>query len=98
MRTGVGLMRQGIYGLGGAAFEGQPGAWSKFRLTESQQTAVDVEYLAKPGGGTFAVEADDQRIVEQTTGADTQAAASVHVELPPGTKTVSIRPATGTVI
>ena len=97
MRTGVGLMREGIYGLGGAAFEGQPGAWSKFRLTESDQTAVDVEYLARPGGGAFAVEADDQRIIEQTTSADTQAAASVHVELPPGTKTVSIRPTSGSV-
>ena len=63
MRTGVGLMREGIYGLGGAAFEGQPGAWSKFRLTESQQSAVEVEYLAKPGGGAFAVEADDAQVV-----------------------------------
>jgi lysophospholipase L1-like esterase len=98
MRTGVGLMREGIYGLGGAAFDGQPGAWSKFRLTESQQTAVDVEYLAKPTGGTFAVEADDQRIIEQTTSSDTMATASVHVELPTGTKTVSIRPTTGSVI
>ena len=98
MRTGVGLMREGIYGLGGAAFEGQPGAWSKFRLTESQQTAVEVEYLANPGGGVFAVEADGQQIVEQTTGAETEATASVHVELPPGTKIVSIRPASGSVI
>jgi lysophospholipase L1-like esterase len=97
MRTGVGLMREGIYGLGGAAFEGQPGAWSKFRLTESQQTAVDVEYLAKPGGGAFAIEADGQQMVEQTTGAETQATASVHVELPPGTKIVSIRPTSGSV-
>jgi lysophospholipase L1-like esterase len=97
MRTGVGLMREGIYGLGGAAFEGQPGAWSKFRLTESDQTAVDVEYLAKPGGGAFAVEADDQRVIEQTTDSDTQAYASVHVQLPPGTKTVSIRPISGSV-
>jgi lysophospholipase L1-like esterase len=97
MRTGVGLMREGIYGLGGAAFEGQPGAWSKFRLTESEQTAVDVEYLAKPGGGAFVVEADAQQIVEQTTGAETQATASVHVELPPGTKIVSIRPTSGSV-
>ena len=98
MRTGVGLMREGIYGLGGAAFEGQTGAWSNFRLTESEQTAVDVEYLAKPGGGAFAVEADGQLIVEQTTGAETQATASVHVELPPGTKIVSIRPTSGSVI
>ena len=97
MRTGVGLMREGIYGLGGAAFEGQSGAWSKFRLTESDQTAVDVEYLARPGGGAFAAEADDLRIQEQTTASDTQAAVSVHVVLPPGTKTVSIRPTSGSV-
>ena len=97
MRTGVGLMREGIYGLGGAAFEGQTGAWSKFRLTESQQTVVDVEYLAKSGGGTFAVEADDRRILEQPTSSEMQETGSVQVELPPGTKTVSIRPTSGSV-
>ena len=97
MHTGVGLMREGIYGLGGATFEGQPGVWSKFILTESQQTVVDVEYLAKPGGGTFAVEADDQRILEQTTDSETQTTGSVQVELPSGTKVVSIRPTSGSV-
>ena len=97
IRTGVGLMREGIYGLGGAAFEGQAGAWSKFRLTESQQSAVDVEYLGKPGGGKFAVEADDQQILEQSTDGETQTTGSVHVFLPVGTKIVSIRPTTGTV-
>jgi lysophospholipase L1-like esterase len=97
IRTSVGLIREGIYGLGGAAFEGQPGAWSKFRLTESPQSSVEVEYLAKPGGGAFAVEADDERIVEQSTNADTQAADSVHVALPIGTKVVTIRPTSGSV-
>jgi len=97
IRTGVGLMREGIYGLGGAAFEGQSGAWSKFRLTESQQSSVDIEYLAKPGAGTFAVEADDKQLSEQDTDSDTQTAQSVHIMLPQGTKTVAIRPTTGTV-
>jgi lysophospholipase L1-like esterase len=97
IRTGVGLMREGIYGLGGAAFEGQPGAWSKFRLIESPQSSVEVEYLAKPGGGAFAVEADDEQIIEQTTDSETLAAASVHVALPIGTKTVAIRPTSGSV-
>ncbi len=59
IRTSIGLMREGIYGLGGAGFEGEPGAWSKFRLTDSPQSSVEVEYLAKPGGGAFAVDADD---------------------------------------
>jgi lysophospholipase L1-like esterase len=89
-------MREGIYGIGGAAFEGQPGAWSRFRLTESQQSAVIFEYLARPGGGAFAVEADDQRIVEQTTDAEAQSVGWVQVELPIGTKTVSVRPTSGT--
>jgi hypothetical protein len=97
IRTGVGLMREGIYGLGGAAFEGQPGAWSKFRLTESPQSSVEVEYLAKPGGGAFAVEADDEQIMEQTTASEALATASVHVPLPIGTKIVSIRPTSGSV-
>jgi lysophospholipase L1-like esterase len=97
IRTGVGLMREGVYGLGGAVFEGQAGAWSRFKLTESQQTAVDVEYLAKPTGGAFEVDADDQPLMKQSTDADTQTTASVHVELPAGTKTVGIRPTSGTV-
>jgi lysophospholipase L1-like esterase len=97
IRTSVGLMREGIYGLGGAAFEGQPGAWSRFRLTESQQTAVEVEYLAKPGGGSFEVEADGQTVAEQSTDAETQASLSLHVDLPPGTKEVTIRSSSGTV-
>jgi len=97
MRTGVGLMREGIYGLGGAAFEGQSGAWSKFKLTESQQTAVDVEYLARPGGGKFEVDADEQQIAEQTTDAEAQTTASVQIQLPAGTKVVGIRPTSGTV-
>ena len=98
IHTGVGLMREGIYGLGGAAFEGQPGAWSKFRLTESPQSTADIEYLARPGGGSFAIAADDTQISDQTTAADTQVAAFLHVDLPAGTKVVSLRVTSGAVI
>jgi lysophospholipase L1-like esterase len=96
-RTGVGLMREGIYGLGGAAFDGQPGAWSKFRLTESPQTALIVEYLAHPGGGSFEVDAGDQPVATQSTAADTQAVAFLHVDLPAETKDVALRPTSGSV-
>ena len=97
IRTGVGLMREGVYGLGGAAFEGQPGAWSKFRITESEQSAVEIEYMAKPGGGSFTVAADGQQIAEQTTAADKRAAAFIHVALPAGTKVVWLRVTNGVV-
>jgi lysophospholipase L1-like esterase len=93
----VGLIREGIYGLGGAAFEGQPGAWSKFRLTESQQTALIVEYLARPNGGSFEVDAGDQTVATQSTVADTQAVAFLHVDLPADTKEVTLRPTSGSV-
>jgi lysophospholipase L1-like esterase len=91
-------MREGVYGLGGASFEGKPGAWSKFRLTESEQSAVEIEYLAKPAGGEFAVDADDQQIVEQSTAADAEAATTLHVALPIGTKSLAIRPTSGSVM
>jgi lysophospholipase L1-like esterase len=97
MRTGVGLMREGIYGLGGAAFEGGPGATSSFRLTESEQSAVIVEYMEKPGGGIFVVEADGKKVMEQTTNADAQKTACIRVELPRKAKVVSIHPQAGTV-
>jgi lysophospholipase L1-like esterase len=99
IRHGVGLMRQGVYGMGGAAFEGQPGAWSKFRLTESEQSAAEIEYLARPeaggGGGSFVVEADGKQIAEQSTSAETQSVGYLHVDLPPGTKEVTLRPTSG---
>lgn len=97
IRTGVGLVREGVYGLGGAAFEGQPDAWSQFRLTGSEQSSAMIEYLATPGGGSFAVEADGQTLAERATGADAQTAGFVAVTLPAGTRNVAIRPTQGTV-
>ncbi len=97
IRTGVGLIREGVYGLGGAAFEGQPGASSKFTLTESPQSAAEIEYLAHPGGGVFAVEADGVQIAAQATSAGTLAAVSLRVPLPPGTKMVTLLVTQGTV-
>ncbi|MGP8250530.1 MAG: GDSL-type esterase/lipase family protein [Terracidiphilus sp.] len=97
IRTGVGLIREGIYGLGGAAFEGKPGAWSKFRVTDSAQSAVEIEYLAHPGGGSFAVWADGNQIVAESTASDTQSAAFLYAPLPPGTKIISVQPSAGSV-
>jgi lysophospholipase L1-like esterase len=96
-RSGIGSMREGVYGLGGVAFSGEPGAWSKFRFTESEQTALDVEYLARPGGGSFAVEADGSQLDRQSTDAPEQAAARWHLTLPAGTKEVAIKPISGNV-
>jgi lysophospholipase L1-like esterase len=97
IRTGVGLIREGIYGLGGAAFEGKPGAWSKFRITDSAQSAVEIEYLTHPDGGSFSIMADGNQIATQSTASDTQSAAFLSAALPPGTKVVSVQPSDGSV-
>jgi lysophospholipase L1-like esterase len=97
IRTGVGLIREGIYGLGGAAFEGKPGAWSKFRITDSAQSAVEIEYLAHPDGGSFSISADGNQIATQSTASDTQSASFLSAALPPGTKIVSVQPSAGSV-
>lgn len=96
-RTAVGLMREGMYGLGGAAFDGRQGAWSKFRLTASPQSEAEVSYLVRPGGGAFMVEADGDRLAVQTTDAPASAEAVLRLALPAGTKTISIEPAEGAV-
>ncbi|HTW81489.1 MAG TPA: GDSL-type esterase/lipase family protein [Terracidiphilus sp.] len=97
LRTGVGLIREGVYGLGGAAFEGKPGAWSKFHLARADQTAVQIEYLARPGGGSFTVSANGNQIAAQSTAADSQAAAFLTAELPAETQIVSVQPSAGSV-
>jgi lysophospholipase L1-like esterase len=97
IRTGVGLIRDGIYGLGGAAFDGKPGAWSRFRIADSAQSAVEIEYLAHSGGGSFTVMADGNQIAAQSTASDGQAAAFLTAPLPPGTKIISVQPSAGSV-
>jgi lysophospholipase L1-like esterase len=96
-RTGVGLMREGEYGLGGAAFDGEVGAWSKFRMTENVQTAVEVEYLARPDGGSFAVYAGDQLLEEHSTSAGNNSVASVRIALPAAANEISLKVTRGKV-
>lgn len=98
IKTGVGLMREGVYGLGGASFEGEPGATSSYKLTESQQSSLDVEYLAKPNGGSFTVGADGVEMQTFHTEAEQTAVQSAHVEIPAGTKAVELRVTSGTVM
>ncbi len=55
--TGVGSMRQGVYGLGGATLVGGPDATSTLKLTDHTLTAADLQYLTEPNGGTITLSA-----------------------------------------
>ena len=50
-------IKDGLHGLGGASFQGSPGAVATFTVKDGQRTA-EVAYLEQPEGGTFSFEAD----------------------------------------
>jgi len=98
--TGVGKMRQSVYGLGGAIFTGAAGAQTTYTLkaaANAPQTAVDVQYLAGPNAGSFTVSANDTTLATVDTGASAATPMARAVPLPASTKTVKIAVTAGTV-
>ena len=93
--TAVGKMRSDTYGLGGASFQGSTGASSHITLKDAAQSSMELSFLAQPNGGTVQISADDLPIATVDTAADTAAPAWQTIPLPPGTKAVDIKPASG---
>jgi len=89
----VGMVREGIYGLGGAMFTGQAGASSKIRLSsrDSSASSVEVEYLAEPGGGDIEVSADGVEVGTVKTAGEVKKNGAETVALPEGTKVVELK-------
>jgi lysophospholipase L1-like esterase len=88
--TAVGSMREANYGLGGAIFTGPVGATSTIHLTAHDSTAVEVEYLAEPNGGTLEILADDTTAGTVNTAADTKKNDAAIVPIPNGTRQVKL--------
>ena len=54
-------IKDGLHGLGGASFQGSPGAEANFTVKNEQRTA-EIAYLEQPDGGTFSFEADGNEL------------------------------------
>jgi hypothetical protein len=50
-------IKDGLHGLGGASFQGVPGAVANFTVKDGERSA-EVAYLQQPEGGAFSFEAD----------------------------------------
>jgi lysophospholipase L1-like esterase len=87
----------GIHGLGGVSFRGEPGAVSRVGLPDSLYTHAVVYYLAQAGGGTFSVNAGEEKIVDVNTDAEEKKPAFAEFALPPGTTTIELRVVSGKV-
>lgn len=91
----LGTGGDGMYGLGGVSFEGSTGSYSEATLQDTGHTRVQVYYLKRPEGGTFAVEADGVVVGETDTHAEAPVSGSQAYPIPPGTRKVSLRVLSG---
>jgi lysophospholipase L1-like esterase len=89
-------IKDGLHGLGGASFQGSPGAVATFTVKNEQRTA-EIAYLEQPEGGTFSFEADGNELGQVETAADKAIPAWKSFELPAGTKKFTVRVQSGKV-
>ena len=88
--TGVGSMRQSVYGLGGATLVGGPDARSTFRLRNASQATAELQYLTEPNGGTVTLSANDNPLATIPTDGPADTPTTTQVPLPPNTTSVQL--------
>ena len=81
-------LRNGLFGLGGVAFSGGAGAFSRVTLRDPTQTRLEVWFLRQPNGGVIAISSAGQPIGSVATAAPARAAGFASFELKPGTATL----------
>jgi lysophospholipase L1-like esterase len=89
-------IKDGMHGLGGASFQGSPGAAATFNVKDGERSA-EVAYLEQPEGGAFSFEADGTPLGTVETAAETRQAAWASFALPAGSKKFTVRVVTGRV-
>jgi lysophospholipase L1-like esterase len=87
----------GFHGLGGVSFRGGKGASSEVRFLSGVQTAVEVQYLEQPGGGSFQLSADKQAVGVVETDGPVKRPGYAQFALPEGTREVSLEVKSGVV-
>lgn len=99
--AGVGELKDGMHGLGGASFRGSAGSVAHWKLKDAGQRRVDIAFLAQPGGGSFSLEADGMEIgsagtssgetASGETASDETAPGFISFDLPAGSREVTLR-------
>jgi lysophospholipase L1-like esterase len=89
-------IKDGLHGLGGASFQGVPGAVANFTVKDGERSA-EVAYLEQPEGGGFSFEADGTGLGTVETAAPERHPAWRSFELPAGSRKFTIRVESGRV-
>jgi lysophospholipase L1-like esterase len=90
-------IRDGLFGLGGVSCRGGAGSQTEYVLRDATHTALGLDYLAAPGGGTLAVEADGVTLAEVSTADVELHAAHTSLALPKGARRLRVRTTSGAV-
>ena len=81
-------LRNGLFGLGGVAFTGRTGAFSRVTLRDPTETRLEVWFLRQPDGGSIAISSGGEPIGTIETDAPARGAGFARFELKPGTGTL----------
>src|SRR5262249_10181008 len=95
--AGVGPLKDGLFGLGGATFRGSSGAVARWKLKDGRHRVAEVAFLAQPDGGEFTFEADGTEVGLADTSAETADSGFVRFDLPEGSTQFALRVTRGTV-
>jgi lysophospholipase L1-like esterase len=95
--AGASELKDGLHGLGGASFQGGPGASATFTLKDGQHRVAEIAFLKQPEGGAFSFAADGVEIGTAETAADEKGPGWVSFELPPGSKQFTLKVTRGSV-
>lgn len=95
--TAVDTIHENNYGLGGAVFEGSPGAYSRYRLQDRSHSKIEIDYESEPDGGDLGVFSGEKELGIVHTQGLQNASGFQSVALPPNTASVELRPVAGKV-
>jgi len=95
--AGVTDIKDGMHGLGGASFQGSAGAVAHWSFKDQQSRILDVAYLARPEGGSFAIEADGAPAGSADTAGPEGGPGFVSFDLPRGASHFTLRVTSGAV-
>ena len=95
--AGVTGIKDGMHGLGGASFQGTAGAVAHWNFKDQDSRILDVAYLARPEGGSFAIEADGAPAGSAGTAAPESGPGFVSFDLPKGARQFTLRVTDGAV-
>ena len=93
--AGIAQLKDGMHGLGGVSFLGNPGAVAHWRVRN--QSTIEIAYLAQPDAGEFAIDADNQQLGTVDTTAENRAPAYAQFRIPQGASKFTLRVTRGSV-